>query len=74
MMSGYVVVERPTGPVDDKDDKIFGPFQVPAVADLWIGTRKNDLNIVAELTKTEAFHKRHPRIYFIHPLYEPKWS
>ena len=73
-MGSYLVVERPTGPVEDKEDHIFGPFPAPVVAQLWIEKRKKDLKAVAEITNTVAFSQAHPRMYFIYPMYEPDWN
>lgn len=72
-MSGWIVVERPTGPVEDKVDNVFGPFQAPVVAELWIEKRKEIVKAHAKLTNTEVFERRHPRMYFVAPLFEPNW-
>lgn len=72
-MSGFVVVERLTGPVEDKEDSIFGPFQAVIVAELWIEKRKKEVKTYYEFEKQQEFHRRNPRIYFVKPLYEPNW-
>lgn len=71
-MSGYVVIERTTGP-DKQDDNVFGPFPANAVADLWIEKRKKEVLAWAEITGAKAMLRRNPKIYLINPLYEPNW-